>query len=143
MFQSEAISNAVSAGRCRGGMFSRTRRAPASLPASSRRPKSSRAARETPNDELFLDDSRRNALATANLKQNGTNVGVNQTTFDACVDGNSKASRVQADIASGIALGVNSTPTLFVGGQKLSGPTKEQLFAAINQALTCAGATPP
>lgn len=95
------------------------------------------------HDELFLDDSRRSALATANLKQYGTNVGVDQTTFDACVDGNSKATRVQADIASGIALGVTATPTCFVGAQKLSGPTKAQLFAAIDQALTCAGVALP
>jgi len=95
------------------------------------------------HDELFRDDSHRNAMATANLKQYGTNVGVNQSTFDPCVDGTSKANRVQADIASGIALGVNSTPTVFVGAQKISGPTKAQLFAAIDTALTCAGATPP
>lgn len=95
------------------------------------------------HDELFLDDARRNALATANLKQYGTNVGVDQTTFDACVDGNSKANRVAADIASGIALGVTATPTCFVGAQKLSGPTKDQLFNAINQALTCAGVALP
>lgn len=95
------------------------------------------------HDELFLDDSRRNALATANLKQYGTNVGVDQTTFDACVDGTSKANRVAADVASGIALGVTATPTCFVGAQKLSGPTKAQLFAAIDQALTCAGVPLP
>lgn len=95
------------------------------------------------HDELFLDDSRRNALATVNLKQYGTNVGVDQATFDACVDGTSKATRVQADVASGIALGVTATPTCFVGAQKISGPTKEQLFAAIDQALTCAGVPLP
>lgn len=95
------------------------------------------------HDELFLDDSRRSAMSTANLKQYGTNVGVDQTTFDACVDGNSKSTRVGADVASGIALGVTATPTVFVGAQKLSGPTKDQLFAAIDAALVCAGATPP
>lgn len=95
------------------------------------------------HDELFLDDSRRNALATVNLKQYGTNVGVDQATFDACVDGTSKANRVAADVASGIALGVTATPTCFVGAQKISGPTKDQLFNAINQALTCAGVPLP
>jgi len=95
------------------------------------------------HDELFLDDSRRTAMSTTNLKQYGTNVGVDQTTFDVCVDGTSKTNRVAADVTSGIALGVTATPTLFVGAQKLSGPTKEQLFAAIDAALICAGATPP
>ena len=95
------------------------------------------------HDELFRDDSHRNALAPANLKQYGTNVGVAQAAFDTCVDGTSKANRVQADVASGIALGVTATPTLFVGAQKLSGPTKEQLFNSINQALTCAGVPLP
>jgi len=95
------------------------------------------------HDELFLDDSRRTAMSTANLKQYGTNVGVDQTTFDACVDGTSKANRVAADVASGIALGVTATPTVFVGAQKISGPTKAQLFAAIDQALTCAGVPLP
>lgn len=95
------------------------------------------------HDELFRQDSHRSAMEDADLKQYGTNVGVNQATFDACVDGTSKTTRVQADIASGLALGVNSTPTVFVGAQRIPGPTKVQLFAAIDNALRCAGATPP
>ena len=95
------------------------------------------------HDELFRDDSHRSALATVNLKQYGTNIGVDQTTFDTCVDGTSKSTRVGADIASGISLGVTATPTVFVGAQKLAGPTKQQWFDPIDAALVCPGATPP
>ena len=111
------------------------------------------------HDELFADDSHRTMLATANLKQYAVNVGLNSTLFDTCVDGGGKAARVQSDFDSAAALGLTGTPSYFVGVTGTDKwikppsalrttttqvhwagtPTKEQIFAGIEAALTCAG----
>jgi len=62
-------------------------------------------------------------------------VGLNRTAFEACMKDTSVRFGVQQETAEGAALGINSTPTLFVNGQKMVGlPTYEQLAAAITQA---------
>jgi protein-disulfide isomerase len=48
-------------------------------------------------------------------------VGLDAEKFAACLDGKIYASQAQKDAAEAQAAGVNSTPTLFINGQKISG----------------------
>jgi len=51
-------------------------------------------------------------------------LGLNLTDFDAAVADPKTEERILADIADGNALGVNGTPTFFLGGEKLALSTK-------------------
>jgi protein-disulfide isomerase len=63
--------------------------------------------------------------------------------LDACVKKQSDTA-VQASMAEGDKLGVDSTPTMFINGEKLSGALPaEVLRAAIDRALKAVGETPP
>jgi protein-disulfide isomerase len=62
-------------------------------------------------------------------------VGLDRSSFEACLNDASARGAVQTETAQGAALGINSTPTLFVNGQKMVRlPTYEQLATAIRQA---------
>ena len=62
-------------------------------------------------------------------------VGLNRTTFEACLKDAAVPRGVQQETVEGATLGVTATPTLFVNGQEMRGlPTYDQLAAAINQA---------
>lgn len=75
-------------------------------------------------------------LADSELKGYATNIGLDRTTFDACLDGDSTAVRVQEDVNSGTALGVSSTPTFFVDAEMVVGfRTAAQLGAIIDRHL--------
>ena len=64
-------------------------------------------------------------------------------TLDACVK-KQDDSGVRASMAEGDGLGVDSTPTLFVNGERLSGAVPEQVMRnIINRALADAGEKPP
>ena len=55
-----------------------------------------------------------------------------------------RASAVKASMAEGDKLGVDSTPTMFVNGERLSGAVPEpELRSVIDRALKDAGQTPP
>ncbi len=70
------------------------------------------------------------------LKQHAATLGLDQTTFDACFAGNSKTARVQQDINSGTALGVEGVPAFYVGNEKIIGfRTTEQLSEIIDRHL--------
>lgn len=63
-----------------------------------------------------------------------SNLGGSSSTFTNCASGTSKTSRVQADVDSGLALGVSATPTFFVNDEKVTGyRTAAQLGAIIDQ----------
>ncbi len=79
-------------------------------------------------------------LSDSDLKRYATNVGLDRTTFDACADGTSKAVRVQQDANSGMALGVSSTPTFFVGSEMVVGfQSATQLGQVIDRHLNTGG----
>jgi protein-disulfide isomerase len=66
------------------------------------------------------------------LKRHAVELGLNGEAFNGCLDGGRFASRVQAETSAGAARGVNSTPSVFVAGQKLAGvPPWEDLVRAI------------
>lgn len=61
--------------------------------------------------------------------------GVDTGQLKSCINGNDTRSLVDADRAVGIKAGVNSTPSVFVNGQKVANPTYENLSQAIDAAL--------
>lgn len=78
---------------------------------------------------MFQDIS---ALAVPQLKQAAAKLGLNQATFDQCLDSGTHQARVQAGYQEGEKLGVNSTPTIYVNGRPLIGA---QPFEAFKQVI--------
>jgi protein-disulfide isomerase len=85
------------------------------------------------HDHLFNNQA---ALDVASLKAYAGQLGLDQTTFDGCLDGGGKAARVQMDVDSGTALGVTGTPAFFIGGRRVQGfQTISQFRALLDDAL--------
>ena len=59
--------------------------------------------------------------ATATFRRSATEVGLDAAKYDACMSAAKYAGRIQASHAEGMRIGVNSTPTLFVGGRLYQG----------------------
>lgn len=66
------------------------------------------------------DASLRTILDDATLKQHADTLGLDQAQFDACFAGDSKDARIQQDVNTGTALGVQATPAFFVGSELVS-----------------------
>jgi protein-disulfide isomerase len=75
------------------------------------------------------------ALEVAKLKEYATQLGLDRKQFDAALDSGKHAERVKRDLAEGRALGVNSTPTVFINGKRVRNKSAESLKAAIEAAL--------
>lgn len=56
------------------------------------------------------------------------NAGLDMTTFTSCLDSNKYAERVNKDTADGQTLGVNSTPTVYINGEKVIGAQPYSVF---------------
>ena len=69
-------------------------------------------------------------------------IGLNVDKFKADMERQDVANRIQADFIRGNSLGVGSTPTVFLNGRVLSGPTtldEQKLRAEIESAFAAAG----
>jgi protein-disulfide isomerase len=83
------------------------------------------------------------AKLDAIAKERATKHNLDQQKFDACVKKQDQ-SAVRASMAEGDKLGVDSTPTLFINGERISGVAPDQQFRAIlDRALVAAGEKPP
>jgi len=87
------------------------------------------------------------AEATANLNRIATDVAgrrhLDSQKINACVTANDEAS-VRASMAEADKLGVDSTPTMFINGEKVSGAIPPDAMRAIlDRALVAAGEKPP
>jgi protein-disulfide isomerase len=71
--------------------------------------------------ELQLDDLKRHALT----------LGLNADAFNQCLDSSKYAERVRDGVSEGGQLGVNSTPTIFINGRRLSGAQPYEVFAEV------------
>ena len=71
--------------------------------------------------ELQLDDLKRHALE----------LGLDTASFNQCLDSSKYGARVREGMTEGSALGVNSTPTIFINGRRLSGAQPYEVFAAV------------
>ncbi len=61
------------------------------------------------------------AFATGNLKQFASQIGLDRTAFDACVDANKYVATVKQDTRVGQQRGVRATPTFFINNQRIEG----------------------
>lgn len=72
-------------------------------------------------DELEVDD----------LKRRAGELGLDQAAFDACLDSGRFAEQVNADLRYGQAIGVQSTPTVFINGRAVMGAAPYAVFDEI------------
>lgn len=95
-------------------------------------------------DKLFQDQGLKATYSNADLKKYAADLGLDTAAFDACLDQKQTESLVRRDSAEGGAKQVNSTPTLFVNGVRISGAVPlAQFEEIINAELQKKGITPP
>jgi protein-disulfide isomerase len=70
------------------------------------------------HDRLFENQ---HTLDRDSLFRYAREVGLDIPTFRACLDDPATSSRVSDDVRAGIAAGIESTPTLFINGRRVSG----------------------
>lgn len=80
------------------------------------------------HDLLF---QKQGALAADNLKGYAAKLGLDQKTFDGCLDSGKYAQEVQDDFDEARALSVTATPTFFINGRKLVGAQSFATFQTI------------
>jgi len=97
------------------------------------------------HDLLFqkFQNQGRGALQVKQLKGYAAQIGLNQTTFDHCLDSGEHAATVEADTKAGKAAGVSGVPTFFVNGQSLKGAQPFHNFANVIDAALKAERQPP
>jgi protein-disulfide isomerase len=79
------------------------------------------------HDQLFGNQQ---ALMPDDLKKYAVAVGMNGERFNSCLDMSKQAEVVRNGVAQGNRLGINSTPTVFVNGRRVSGAQPYEVFAA-------------
>jgi len=87
------------------------------------------------HDMLFENQQH---LGRQSLVAYASKLGLDIARFTACLDDAEVLARVQADIKKATALGVDSTPTIFINGRMLKGSLEPD---ALNDAVTLAHAT--
>jgi protein-disulfide isomerase len=80
------------------------------------------------HDRLFANQD---ALQPSDLRKHASELGLNPTTFAACLDSSKHGERVRNGVALGSRLGVNSTPTTYINGRLLAGAQPYEAFAAV------------
>ena len=65
------------------------------------------------------------------LKRHAGELGLDQADFDACLDSGRYADDVNADLRRGQAVGVQSTPTVFINGRAVMGAAPYDVFEEI------------
>ena len=80
------------------------------------------------HDRVFENQQ---AMLLDDLKRYAASVGVDAARFNACLDTSKQAEVVRDGVAQGTRLGVNSTPTVFINGRRVSGAQPYEIFAAI------------
>ncbi len=79
------------------------------------------------HDRLFDNQQ---ALQPADLKKHATDLGLDAAAFASCLDSSKYGERVRDGVSLGTSLGVNSTPTVFINGRRLSGAQPLEVFVA-------------
>ena len=91
-------------------------------------------------DEIY---SRQTDLSEDGLKRDAAAIGLDQDQFNQCMASRTEEARVKRDHADGKALGVNATPTFFIGNHPVSGaPDFDEFSRLIDQQLAAAGVAP-
>ncbi len=91
-------------------------------------------------DEIY---SHQTDLSEDGLKRDAAAIGLDQDQFNQCMASRAEEARVKRDHADGKALGVNATPTFFIGNHPISGaPDFDEFSRLIDQQLAAAGVAP-
>ena len=77
------------------------------------------------HDKMFGNQQ---ALKVADLKTTAGGLGLDRAKFDQCLDGGKYKARVDAGIAEGQKMGVQSTPTLYLNGRVITGAQPLDVF---------------
>jgi protein-disulfide isomerase len=86
------------------------------------------------HDRLFANQQ---ALQPADLKKHASDLGLDAAAFGSCLDSSKYGERVRDGVSLGTSLGVNSTPTIFINGRRLSGAQPYEVFvSAIDEELS-------
>ncbi len=88
------------------------------------------------HDSLFENQS---MLDVDALKARARDMDLNAAAFDTCLDLGAKAAAVQRDVDDGRAAGATGTPTLFINGRFMSGPSPRAIQNVIEDELDRAG----
>jgi protein-disulfide isomerase/rhodanese-related sulfurtransferase len=88
-------------------------------------------------DEIY---SRQGDASDDGLRRDAAEIGLDPAKFHQCLTSGAEAARVTRDREDGKALGVNATPTFFIGHQVVSGaPDEEEFSRHIEQELAAPG----
>lgn len=82
------------------------------------------------------------ALDVASLKKYAVDLGLDQTRFNAALDGGTYSAEVQKDVTEGDDYGIDSTPTIFINGVRQRDLSPEGLRAGLERALAQAAKSP-
>jgi protein-disulfide isomerase len=80
------------------------------------------------HDVLF---NKQQELQPDDLKRHAIELGLDVTAFNQCLDTSKYGERVRDGVSEGGTLGVNSTPTIFINGRRLSGAQPYEVFASV------------
>jgi protein-disulfide isomerase len=114
-------------------------------PQAAKAAEAARCAREQGGDEAYWQmhdrlfegqaDWSGNPDHVAVFKGYAAELGLDQATFDECLDGDRYAAAVQADLQEGAGFGVSGTPTFFINGQPLVGAQPYEVFVQVIEGL--------
>ena len=80
------------------------------------------------HDRMFANQQ---ALQVPMIKQYATQLGIDMNAFSQCLDSGKHSARVAENLKSGEALGVGSTPTLYVNGRPVVGAQPFETFKMV------------
>jgi protein-disulfide isomerase len=80
------------------------------------------------HDLLF---EKQETIPTANFAEHAKALGLEVTTFQACIDGRKYQEKVERNYAAGVKAGVSGTPAFFINGRLLSGAQPLEAFKAV------------
>ena len=85
--------------------------------------------------ELYETYYTQDALDDSSATKIAQSIGLDMPKFTACVDSNRYQSTIAIDLADGLDLGIDGTPTFFINGHKLAGALPIESFTAAIDAL--------
>lgn len=80
------------------------------------------------HDQIFANQA---AMNVPDLRRYAEGLKLDMAKFDQCVESGKYAAPIQADIKAGEALGVNSTPTMYVNGRPVIGAQPFEQFKIV------------
>lgn len=80
------------------------------------------------HDKLFINQ---NNLSVSAIKQYALELGLDELSFNECIDSGRYAAEVQEDLSDGLLAGVDGTPTFFINEREFQGSVTVDVFKTI------------